>query len=154
VDGRFPPERSFLNTESLEEELRLLYVAATRAKDKLIMVYPGQGALYNSEGWGGNHRGGLSSFIRALPQDVIEHRSFASSYISPGDTTLSSGLFAKSMDPPSGDSSGLKPGDRINHPAFGMGVVARFQGEDRVEVIFKDRGIKLLHLGYTTLEKI
>ncbi len=154
VDGRFPPERSFLNTESLEEELRLLYVAATRAKDKLIMVYPGQGALYNSEGWGGNYRGGLSSFIRALPQDVIEHRSIASSYISPGTRTLSSGLFAKSMDPPSGDSLGLKPGDRINHPAFGMGVVARFLGEDRVEVIFKDRGIKLLHLGYTTLEKI
>ncbi|MEE8299817.1 MAG: ATP-dependent helicase [Desulfatiglandales bacterium] len=154
VDGRFPPERSFLNPETLEEELRLLYVAATRAKDKLIMVYPGQGALYNSEGWGGNYRGGLSSFIRALPQDVIEHRSFASSYISPDDTTLSSGLFAKSMDPPSGDSSGLKPGDRINHPAFGIGVVARFMGEDRVEVIFKDRGIKLLHLGYTTLEKI
>jgi anti-sigma regulatory factor (Ser/Thr protein kinase) len=58
------------------------------------------------------------------------------------------------MDPPATDSSGLKPGNRVNHPAFGTGVIARFLDEDRVEVIFKDRGIKLLHLGYTSLEKI
>jgi len=154
VDGRFPPEKSFLNTESLEEELRLLYVAATRAKDKLIMVYPGHGVMYNPEGWGGSYRRGLSSFIRALPQDVIEHRPFVSSYIPSEDTALSSGLPFESMDPPTGDSAGLKPGDRINHPAFGIGVVARFLGEDRVEVIFRDRGTKLLHLGYTSLEKI
>jgi len=154
VDGRFPPEKSFLNTESLEEELRLLYVAATRAKDKLIMVYPGQGVVYSSQGWGSNYRRSLSSFVRDLPEDVIEHRSFISSYISPDEATLSSGLFAKSMYPPVADPSGLKPGDRISHPAFGIGVVARFLGEDRVEVIFKDWGTKLLHLGYTSLEKI
>ena len=154
VDGRFPPEKSFLNTESLEEELRLLYVAATRAKDKLIMVYPGHGVVCNPEGWSGSYRRGLSSFIRALPQDVIEHRPFVSSYIPSEDTALSSGLSFESMDPPGGDSAGLKPGDRINHPAFGIGVVARFLGEDRVEVIFRDRGTKLLHLGYTSLEKI
>jgi len=154
VDGRFPPERSFLNTESLEEELRLLYVGATRAKDKLIMVYPGQGVVYNAQGWGGNYRRGLSSFIRALPQDVIEHRSFVSAHISPDGAILRSGLFTGSMDRPAANSSELKPGDRINHPAFGAGVITRFLSEDRVEVIFKDRGIKLLHLGYTSLEKI
>ncbi|MFB0533226.1 MAG: ATP-dependent helicase [Desulfatiglandales bacterium] len=154
VDGRFPPEKSFLNTESLEEELRLLYVGATRAKDKLIMVYPGQGVVYNPEGWGGNYRRGLSSFIRALPQDVIEHRSFVSAHISPDGAILRSGLFTGSMDRPAANSSELKPGDRINHPAFGAGVIARFLSEDRVEVIFKDRGIKLLHLGYTSLEKV
>jgi hypothetical protein len=58
------------------------------------------------------------------------------------------------MDPLATDSSGLKPGDRVNHPAFGKGVIAKFLDEDRVEVIFQDRGLKLLHLGYTSLEKI
>ena len=170
VDGRFPPGKSFRNTESLEEELRLLYVAATRAKDKLIMVYPGQGLVGNSEGWIGNYKRGLSSFIRALPQDVIEHQPFMSSYppastpfiaamhgragVGPDNAILRSRPFTKSMEPPAADSSGLKPGDRINHPAFGTGVIAKFLDEDRVEVIFKDRGIKLLHLGYTSLEKI
>jgi DNA helicase-2/ATP-dependent DNA helicase PcrA len=154
VDGRFPPGKSFMNKESLEEELRLLYVAATRAKDKLIMLCPGRGEVRNFEGWSGNYQRGLSSFIRALPQDVIEHRPFVSSGVFPDNVILRSGLFAKSMDSPPADSSELKPGDRIAHPAFGKGVIARFLGEDRVEVIFKDRGIKLLHLGYTSLEKI
>jgi len=154
VDGRFPPERSFLNMESLEEELRLLYVAATRAKDKLIMVYPGQGIVCNPEGWAGDYRRGLSSFIRALPQDVIEHRSFVSSSVSPEDAILGLRPFSESMGSSGTDSPGLKPGDRVNHPAFGLGVVFRFLGEDKVEVIFRERGTKLLHLGYTILEKI
>jgi DNA helicase-2/ATP-dependent DNA helicase PcrA len=154
VDGRFPPERSFLNMESLEEELRLLYVAATRAKDKLIMVYPGQGTMCNPEGWTGDYRRGLSSFIRALPQDVIEHRSFVLSSVSPEDAILGLRIFGESMDSSGADSAGLKPGDRVNHPAFGLGVVSRFLGEDKVEVIFRERGTKLLHLGYTILEKI
>ncbi len=154
VDGRFPPERSFLNMESLEEELRLLYVAATRAKDKLIMVYPGQGTVCNPGGWTGDYRRGLSSFIRALPQDVIEHRSFVSSSVSPEDAILGLRPFSDSMDSSGADSPGLKPGDRVNHPAFGLGVVFRFLGEDKVEVIFRERGTKLLHLGYTILEKI
>jgi len=154
VDGRFPPERSFLNMESLEEELRLLYVAATRAKDKLIMVYPGQGTTCNPEGWTGDYRRGLSSFIRALPQDVIEHRSFVLSSVSPEEAILGLRIFGESMDSSGADSAGLKPGDRVNHPAFGLGVVSRFLGEDKVEVIFRERGAKLLHLGYTILEKI
>jgi len=154
VDGRFPPGRSFKNADSLEEELRLLYVAATRAKDKLIMVCPEQEVMYNSGGWGGNYKGGLSSFISALPQDLIEHRSFVSSNTSIDDTMLRSRPFAKSEDPCGADSSSLKPGDRVNHPAFGKGVIAKLLGEDKVEVIFQDRGIKLLHLGYTSLEKI
>ncbi len=39
-DGRIPSARSADNEESLEEERRLLYVAATRAKRRLMMVYP------------------------------------------------------------------------------------------------------------------
>jgi len=156
---------SFKNSESLEEELRLLYVASTRAKDKLIMVYPGQELVRNPGWWRNNYKRGLSSFISALPHDVMEHCSFMSPYtpaiarheragVFADNSILRSNLFAKSIDPSEADSSVLKPGDRVNHPAFGKGVIAKFLGEDRVEVVFKDRGIKLLHLGYTSLEKI
>jgi hypothetical protein len=58
------------------------------------------------------------------------------------------------LDLTAADSTALKQGDRVNHPAFGRGVIAKFMGDDKVEVIFKDNGIKLLHLGYTSLEKI
>jgi DNA helicase-2/ATP-dependent DNA helicase PcrA len=153
VDGRFPPGRSFRNSEGIEEELRLLYVATTRAKDKLIMVYPSQELSYNNGGWNDNYQGGLTSFISALPHDVIDYHSSAPSYTQPGKT-LNTGSFTRTLKESAEGSSSLKQGDKITHPAFGPGVIARFLGEEKVEVIFRDWGLKLLHLGYTTLEKI
>lgn len=40
VDGRFPSMYSFNSTEELDEELRLFYVAVTRAKTYLYVSYP------------------------------------------------------------------------------------------------------------------
>lgn len=40
VDGRFPSAYSFNSTEEMEEELRLMYVATTRAKSDLFISYP------------------------------------------------------------------------------------------------------------------
>jgi len=40
LDGKFPSMYSFDNTEELEEERRLMYVAATRAKKELYITYP------------------------------------------------------------------------------------------------------------------
>ena len=40
VDGRFPSAYSFNSKEEMEEELRLMYVAATRAKNNLYISYP------------------------------------------------------------------------------------------------------------------
>jgi len=41
LDGRFPSVHTLHKEEELEEELRLMYVAATRAKEKLFFTYPG-----------------------------------------------------------------------------------------------------------------
>lgn len=40
VDGRFPSVYSFNSPEETDEELRLMYVAATRAKSNLYITYP------------------------------------------------------------------------------------------------------------------
>ena len=40
LDGRFPSVHSLHKEEELEEELRLMYVAATRAKENLFFTYP------------------------------------------------------------------------------------------------------------------
>jgi len=40
LDGRFPTHFSLNNRDELEEELRLMYVAATRAKDRLFFICP------------------------------------------------------------------------------------------------------------------
>jgi DNA helicase-2/ATP-dependent DNA helicase PcrA len=41
LDGRFPSVHTLHKEEELEEELRLMYVAATRAQEKLFFTYPG-----------------------------------------------------------------------------------------------------------------
>ena len=40
VDGCIPSDMSTGNTEDIEEERRLLYVAMTRAKDQLMLLIP------------------------------------------------------------------------------------------------------------------
>jgi DNA helicase-2/ATP-dependent DNA helicase PcrA len=70
LDGRFPSWQSIYKEEDLEEELRLMYVAATRARENLYFTYPGQ--IYDrSAGVMLNHP---SRFIAMIPQDILEQR--------------------------------------------------------------------------------
>ncbi len=152
MEGYFPSARAYSNEAAIEEERRLMYVAATRAKDQLIICYPSEEARPAWQ-WGEKgYRSGLSSFIQALPQDVIEYGSSTAS-----DTRARSrwpvghaSIHQHDEDHP----SELRPGDRVSHPAFGKGVISKFMDDEKVEVLFRDWGRKLLHLGYTTLEKM
>ena len=49
VDGRFPSAYSFNSTDEMEEELRLMYVALTRAKSDLFISYPVDMYDYSSQ---------------------------------------------------------------------------------------------------------
>ena len=42
LDGRFPSPHALHKQEDMEEELRLMYVAATRARENLFFTYPNQ----------------------------------------------------------------------------------------------------------------
>ena len=70
LDGRFPSAQSIYKEDDLEEELRLMYVAATRAREKLYFTYPGQvydrsvGVMLNRP----------SRFIDMMPDDILEQR--------------------------------------------------------------------------------
>jgi DNA helicase-2/ATP-dependent DNA helicase PcrA len=54
--------------DDLEEELRLLYVAATRAKQNLFLTYPSQ--VYDRSS--GLFFGRPSRFVEGLPEDILE----------------------------------------------------------------------------------
>jgi DNA helicase-2/ATP-dependent DNA helicase PcrA len=154
AEGRFPAAKAYKSPEDLEEERRLMYVAATRARDHLIMCYPGQDARgpKASYSWStGQFRSGLSSFIEGVPNDVVFHGSGRT--IGGSHRVLRKNPQYEIHAQESDNNLGLAQGDRVNHPAFGAGVVSKIIGDDKAEVLFRDVGKKLLHLEYTTLEK-
>ena len=149
MEGRFPSSQAYSDPSALEEERRLMYVAATRAKDELILCYPGRESASPWQwGWSENN-GGVSCFLRDLPQGVLCHEISGQGrkYRSEGPA-VESPVTGKVAD------EEFSAGDRVRHPAFGAGVVSRVMGDEKIEVLFRNAGRKLLHLGYTTLEKL
>ena len=152
MEGRFPQGRAYRNPMELEEERRLMYVATTRAKDQLIMCYPGQESLPLWQSPGAGFKNGLSSFIDAIPDGIISYEPGHNAY------SPAAGHLYKNNDRSTevnDNPSGLAKGDMVRHPAFGPGVISRFMdNNNKVEVLFRNAGRKLLHLKYTNLEKI
>lgn len=70
LDGRFPSIHSFYKEEELEEELRLLYVAATRAKVNLFFTYPSQAYDRGS----GVFLCRPSRFLEFIPDHILERQ--------------------------------------------------------------------------------
>lgn len=68
LDGFFPAARSAGSHESIEEERRLMYVATTRAKDRLAISYPIN--IYDRES--GTVLSKPSRFIEGIPEDIAE----------------------------------------------------------------------------------
>ena len=68
VDGRFPSVFSFNSEEDLDEELRLMYVATTRAKTFLHITYPIDMFDYST----GMVLSKPSRFLDGIEQDILE----------------------------------------------------------------------------------
>jgi DNA helicase-2/ATP-dependent DNA helicase PcrA len=67
-DGLFPSERSLEQEDGEEEERRLLYVAITRARNELYLVYP----LVRALPGGGDSRQLPSRFLSEIPTELLE----------------------------------------------------------------------------------
>jgi DNA helicase II / ATP-dependent DNA helicase PcrA len=66
AEGRFPSPMS-ADADELEEERRLMYVASTRARDELYLVYP----IFMFDRSSGYAMGQVSRFLEDLPSDVL-----------------------------------------------------------------------------------
>ena len=83
LDGRFPSVHAARDPEELEEERRLMYVAATRAKEHLIITYPTN--LYDRE----------SGIVLSKPSRFIDglvDRELAEGWVIAENPTDESGL--------------------------------------------------------------
>ncbi|MGD9158596.1 MAG: 3'-5' exonuclease, partial [Desulfobacteraceae bacterium] len=160
MEGYFPSARAHSNPESIEEERRLMYVATTRAKDSLILCYPGLETLPVWQLPDIGYRTGLSSFIRDVPEGILDHKtngnswSFARQSWPAKSRKIYKRPGAGEMPSMNNNAGGLRTGDRVMHPAFGKGVVSKFVDSNKVEVLFSNVGRKLLHMEHTTLTRI
>lgn len=68
VDGRFPSAYSFNSEEEMDEELRLMYVATTRAKNNLYITYPVDMYDYSMN----IVLSKPSRFLDGIPDDILE----------------------------------------------------------------------------------
>ena len=67
-EGRFPSYRSVVTQEGLEEERRLFYVAVTRAKNEVALVYP----MLARDRYGVDVILEPSRFVKELPEEAYE----------------------------------------------------------------------------------
>jgi len=71
VDGCIPSDMATGNTEDIEEERRLLYVAMTRAKDQLLLVVPQRFYTHHQAKRGDRHIYAARS--RFIPHAIVAH---------------------------------------------------------------------------------
>jgi len=142
--GRFPPVFSRLSLEALDEERRLMYVAATRAEENLFFVCP----LDASAFYGGLSQPALSPFLADVPRELVM-LGYGTGATEVGRTVNAPGPPPK---PPPPD--GFEAGERVSHRVFGLGRVIGHQTEEKVEVDFDHFGRKILHVAYAGLERV
>ncbi len=143
-DGLCPHEQSLSEADGLEEERRLMYVAVTRAKNKLYL------SLAQSRMLHGQTRYNIPSrFLDEIPEDLIKKlNSMKKLDIISTPTKLASRSESKHE---------IKIGSSVNHPKFGQGVVTGYEGNEddlRVQIKFATQGVKWLAMEFAKLTKI
>lgn len=143
--GRFPSCQPFMR-EEWEEERRMFYVAATRARKMLYLTYPREVQTFDKQA----AAGGISPFLAELPAHLLESWESRAGGGYPG-SRLEKALPAGSS-PPAKVAVMPELGGRVRHPFFGEGKVEKLVSSRTVEVNFARHGRKTLHLDYARLE--
>lgn len=152
-EGLLPHRRAFESTDELEEERRLLYVAMTRAQDRLYLSRARSRSLHSTRGM--PVAAEPSRFLREIPSNLVT--PFGPVFSGVG-SARPSGLRTLATAARRGvASSGVfAVGDPVVHPKFGPGIVTAVhdQGDDiEVSVRFPDHGERHLLLAYAGLER-
>jgi len=144
-EGLFPSQQSVDDAGRLEEERRLCYVGMTRAMQQLYLTYAESRRLYGRESYPRPSR-----FLREIPNEFIQEVRMRASISRP--------LTANKPKTTSLSTTGsYRLGQRISHAKFGEGVVLQMEGsgaQERVQVNFKQAGVKWLMLAYAKLEAL
>ncbi len=152
ADGRFPHASATFG-EQWEEERRLLYVAATRAKKYLYLTYPRQLMTQDRQfRWSG-----MSPFLSELSGGLYER---IDEKLPTGSDFYASRGGEVEVDLPAPlrkakskrlEMTDFSLGQKVSHPFFGSGVVAKMSTGRSIDIQFDRHGLKTLHLDYAKL---
>lgn len=142
-EGIFPSLRSDTTTADVEEERRIMYVAITRAKERLWLTNAGRRFRFGKTESNPVSRfvkeSGLIAAARKSEERTVHH-------------TVQKAL-RREIPPALGrpavtatkDISVFKQGATVNHPKFGKGVIQEVTGEN-ARIAFEKMGVKVLNL--------
>jgi DNA helicase II / ATP-dependent DNA helicase PcrA len=164
-EGVAPHSRSFDNPDQMEEERRLAYVAITRARERLYLVYAFRRTLF-----GGSMTNVPSRFIADIPDSLKQGQRLRAHsgdalrrYVEPaGPPPTFEHERVRYVDREEPAATALRdvqfvPGDRVRHSKFGEGIVVSStlaHGDEEVTVAFQGVGVKKLALSFAPLERL
>ncbi|MDD5757571.1 MAG: ATP-dependent helicase [Desulfobulbaceae bacterium] len=142
AEGKFPSAMA-LTSEEIEEERRLLYVASTRAKRNLYLVYPREIAQAGRMG----EPAMISRFLEEIPPGLTmtankRVESIPASSFSQRVVEQRQVIFSRED----------LTGSQVRHPFFGEGRVLKMAGPRTVQVFFARHGQKTINLDYVKME--
>jgi DNA helicase-2/ATP-dependent DNA helicase PcrA len=147
-EGLFPHENSATEDEGLEEERRLMYVALTRARRRLYLTFAQSRMLH-----GQTRYNVASRFLGEIPTALLKR---VNAPVTRGFAGGAFGIPARASTPAAetATAGGWRVGQGVMHPKFGHGVIIAAEGrgaDARVQVNFRDTGVKWLALEYARL---
>ena len=138
-EGIFPHRNSMDTLAELEEERRLMYVAITRAKDKLFITSAKKRMLFGQE-----NIAVPSRFIKEIDPSLIEHEEKENMFTS----------INKRVNNFYDEDKIYNYGDKIKHEKYGLGVVIEVAGDFITVAFNKNVGIKKLLKNHKSITKV
>ena len=152
-EGLFPHENSLSEADGREEERRLMYVALTRARQRLYLSFAQSRMLH-----GQTRYRIASSFFHEIPEPLLKRINRGSAFAAhepPPRSGYSKGRVERTAPRALPDTaSPWRIGQNVMHPKFGAGVIVGAEGrgaDARVQVNFHRNGTKWLALEYAKL---
>jgi DNA helicase-2/ATP-dependent DNA helicase PcrA len=146
-EGILPHSRSREEPEEMEEERRLCYVGMTRARRGLYLVHTFRRTRFGSQS--------LSQPSRFL-RDIPGHLTTGAADRAPARERMGAKVAASTRV--ERRHSSFAPGDRVQHPRFGEGIVVNSQGrggDEELIVAFAGKvGIKRLLASFAGLKRL
>ena len=170
-EGIFPISRAFDNPSDMEEERRLMYVALTRAEERLLLTHCVKRYMYGSSQYQSNSRflkelglmeanlsqrntdrnfgyrnkysdNGYNPYENANIDRFNDFSSESSQKVFNHDNFLK-----KEEEKPQKDVSNYHVGQEVEHPRYGIGQIVEISDDGLVgDIVFEDFGKKSLML--------